>query len=530
MEMLRAEPWCYYPLTLQFLSSQHSALRGRCPPPPPHVAVLVAPLDALPEGGEQAEEAEPLGCSSERDDSGSSDGEDAGAGPQHPPLDGRQAAQPADSASVLAAAGDDAAAPKGGKGSRAAAQAAVACKLCSQAATRTWIACAACGTRTHVECLARHFLHPAGSSGSSGGAEAEAPLALPARGSCPGCGAQQTWMDALRSAQNAGWDKGRKRGGGQRGGKRADGTDVASAASQQQQQQQQGSPAQSTAAGKPGLTRKPRSRKAAPEAAAQAEPRAEAGGAAPAAGSSPSKRKPRARKLKPLLEAGSSSDPSSSSSHWEQAQGQEAPPSFAAEAVLEALPWEDFSLASPLQAQLRRQQDAQHQQQQAQQRGGPEVVHVSDSEEDSLVVPLGERLRQQYRMQPPQPEQQLEDTGQDAQRADSGQAGATSPPPRGAAAGAAASDAIDLVSPSPLPLLQRLRKQRLVGGRDSSPRATPSPAPQRKLRRRSPKEGAAAGAPVATAAAAAAAANHPGRQPALELAMDQEVVVISDSD
>lgn len=45
MEMLRAEPWCYYPLTLQFLSSTHAALRGRCPPPPEHMRVLVAPLE-----------------------------------------------------------------------------------------------------------------------------------------------------------------------------------------------------------------------------------------------------------------------------------------------------------------------------------------------------------------------------------------------------------------------------------------------------------------------------------------------------
>ena len=51
MEMLRAEPWCYYPLTLQFLSSQHSALRGKCPPPPEHMQVLVAPLEVRRRAG-----------------------------------------------------------------------------------------------------------------------------------------------------------------------------------------------------------------------------------------------------------------------------------------------------------------------------------------------------------------------------------------------------------------------------------------------------------------------------------------------
>ena len=45
LEMLRVEPWLRFPLTLQFTSSGHSALRIGAPPPPPHVAVLVAPLD-----------------------------------------------------------------------------------------------------------------------------------------------------------------------------------------------------------------------------------------------------------------------------------------------------------------------------------------------------------------------------------------------------------------------------------------------------------------------------------------------------
>lgn len=45
MEMLNTEPWRYYPLTLQFLSSRVSAERGRCPPPPAHMRVLVAPLE-----------------------------------------------------------------------------------------------------------------------------------------------------------------------------------------------------------------------------------------------------------------------------------------------------------------------------------------------------------------------------------------------------------------------------------------------------------------------------------------------------
>lgn len=45
-----------------------------------------------------------------------------------------------------------------GKSKVAAARSAAACALCSRAATRTWAPCPACGTRTHVECLARSFL------------------------------------------------------------------------------------------------------------------------------------------------------------------------------------------------------------------------------------------------------------------------------------------------------------------------------------------------------------------------------------
>ena len=45
LEMLHVEPWLLFPLTLQFTSSGHSALRNGAPPPPPHVAVLVAPLE-----------------------------------------------------------------------------------------------------------------------------------------------------------------------------------------------------------------------------------------------------------------------------------------------------------------------------------------------------------------------------------------------------------------------------------------------------------------------------------------------------
>lgn len=62
LEMLHLEPFVFYPLTLHFLSSAFSALRGGLRPPPLHVAVEVAPLEALPpEIGQQgsSQDADP---------------------------------------------------------------------------------------------------------------------------------------------------------------------------------------------------------------------------------------------------------------------------------------------------------------------------------------------------------------------------------------------------------------------------------------------------------------------------------------
>ncbi|GAB4821466.1 hypothetical protein N2152v2_008512 [Parachlorella kessleri] len=73
MEMLNTEPWCYFPLTIHFLSSRVSAERGRCPPPPAHVAVLVSPMEALPDVVEAAEDP-PDGEEDEEDEEGEGNG------------------------------------------------------------------------------------------------------------------------------------------------------------------------------------------------------------------------------------------------------------------------------------------------------------------------------------------------------------------------------------------------------------------------------------------------------------------------
>ena len=50
MEMLNAEPWRYYPLSVQFLSSALAAERGQCAAPPAHMQVTVAPMEVRAAG------------------------------------------------------------------------------------------------------------------------------------------------------------------------------------------------------------------------------------------------------------------------------------------------------------------------------------------------------------------------------------------------------------------------------------------------------------------------------------------------
>lgn len=44
-EMLNVDPWCYYPLTVQLLSTSYAPLRNKCLQPPAHVAVTIAPME-----------------------------------------------------------------------------------------------------------------------------------------------------------------------------------------------------------------------------------------------------------------------------------------------------------------------------------------------------------------------------------------------------------------------------------------------------------------------------------------------------
>lgn len=219
MEMLSTSPWKFYPLSVQFLSGEHARLQAGCPSPPPHVSIRVGPLDDLPCDSDDDEAEEESAAEAYREEEsevpedscsalcGGRDG--GGVGPSqailldltldddaitsHQHADGKEGSQPSSSQAAKAEAG------KKGRSKAA------LCALCSKAANRTWLVCAQCGVRSHVECLAEHYLASASSTAAGQGGT------LPSGGPCPKCMAHATWADVLRGAQNAGWG-GRKRG------------------------------------------------------------------------------------------------------------------------------------------------------------------------------------------------------------------------------------------------------------------------------------------------------------------------------
>jgi hypothetical protein len=45
MELLNSDPWKYFPLSVQFLTSEFAAMRGQVGEPPTHMDVIVAPIE-----------------------------------------------------------------------------------------------------------------------------------------------------------------------------------------------------------------------------------------------------------------------------------------------------------------------------------------------------------------------------------------------------------------------------------------------------------------------------------------------------
>ncbi|BDA45873.1 probable structure-specific endonuclease subunit SLX1 at N-terminal half [Coccomyxa sp. Obi] len=169
--LLNSEQWRYFPLSVQFLSSEYAPLLCGLPPLPDHVPVTFAPAEDLPtvvgddydEGPiKDVDEAEGVPCPEDTT-------------PADPPM--------ADSGVLVAAAVDSS-----------------SCAVCEKRKMTHWLACT-CGARCHIECLAHHFIKADPSQPS-----------VPQEGSCPACGARSSWVDALARGGSTGWAQNRSRG------------------------------------------------------------------------------------------------------------------------------------------------------------------------------------------------------------------------------------------------------------------------------------------------------------------------------
>ena len=180
MEMLNASPWKHYPLKIQFLKAEHVQLRAGCPEPPQHVTMSVGPLEDL----------ELLGLGNDDEEEEDRISESGMTGVTCSKVTGA-AAGPSQTQSQ-----SQVTTTKKGRG-------ASACCICSKAANRTWAVCFSCSVRSHIGCLAEHFLSPNELNLSNS--------SLPARGNCPACGAATTWTDVLATMKHAGWAKHKKK-------------------------------------------------------------------------------------------------------------------------------------------------------------------------------------------------------------------------------------------------------------------------------------------------------------------------------
>lgn len=188
-EMLHLDTWCYFPLKIQLLSSEHAGLRAGCPPLPGHVDWSIGPAETLPVGSMTLEE-ETL----EEDDDGLE--RSLRAWPAVSDASGDEAESAG--ASVVGAAGAflDAGVPRALAKSGARAPVPT-CAACGEPAVRTWCLCPHCSARFHVGCLGRSLV----AQGDQG------LKTLPTTGRCPRCDGELVWASVLNSIQNAGWQQ-----------------------------------------------------------------------------------------------------------------------------------------------------------------------------------------------------------------------------------------------------------------------------------------------------------------------------------
>ncbi|KAL3161568.1 hypothetical protein ABBQ32_010433 [Trebouxia sp. C0010 RCD-2024] len=210
-EMLNLDPWCYYPLQVQILSSSYTSLRtNKCLPPPPHVTVSTAPMESLPIVVEDDFDEGPLEEHAEQDDCDDSvlpstdsimTHDLADSALSHSELHEQNALVGEPGISDLLSNKERRKAEKQlqqaekeqRKADKAKEAAAKLCCVCGEKADAKWFLCA-CSVRSHVECLAKRFLKESGEE-----------QGLPVQGTCPSCGAAQKWSDVLAKCQSVPW-------------------------------------------------------------------------------------------------------------------------------------------------------------------------------------------------------------------------------------------------------------------------------------------------------------------------------------
>lgn len=144
MEMLNSDPWRYYPLTVQFLTTEFASQRGTWSQPPPHMEVKVDAIESVYPVGYTAASTSIGGASSMISDAEGSVLTDADD------LEGVGEEQ-----GVVSSLDDDQATAGNNNTNK------TQCSLCGKIANRSWYRCrcSGCnGSRYHIECLARHFL------------------------------------------------------------------------------------------------------------------------------------------------------------------------------------------------------------------------------------------------------------------------------------------------------------------------------------------------------------------------------------
>lgn len=179
MSILNSSPWKYFPLKIRFLSGENARLREGMPSLPGHMEITVGPLcDARQWACSSAVSAQGEGESQLNEDISSN------ICPEHSVIevdsteDGR----------------------KRGK---------TKCIVCGEAARRTWSCCPSCSCRTHVGCLAEHYLLRLNTSTKVDNTKQghAVDCLLPDTGSCPQCGTARSWKIVLETLENAGWRK-----------------------------------------------------------------------------------------------------------------------------------------------------------------------------------------------------------------------------------------------------------------------------------------------------------------------------------